>query len=89
MNEAVAWYAAQAPGLELKFVAEIETASRRIAEYPHAWHPLGDGIRRYRLSRFPYELIYVAEGNDLIVLAVAHLHREPSYWRSRMAERSS
>lgn len=41
-------------------------------------------MRRCRLSRFPYGLIYAIENADTLVLAVAHLHREPDYWRDRL-----
>jgi plasmid stabilization system protein ParE len=83
LDEAVAWYAAQAPGLEQRFIGEVRKAQKRIAERPHAWRPLGDGVRRFRLGRFPYGLIYVVEAGEVLVLAVAHLHRKPNYWRSR------
>jgi toxin ParE2 len=43
LDEAVAWYAAQEPGLERRFIDEMRTARKRIAERPHAWCPLGDG----------------------------------------------
>ncbi len=52
LDEAVAWCVAQAPGLERRFIDEMGTARKRIAERPHAWRPLGDGVRRFRLGRF-------------------------------------
>jgi toxin ParE2 len=85
LDEAVAWYAAQEPGLERRFIDEMRTA-KRIAERPHAWRPLGDGVRRFRLGRFPYGLIYVVEAGEIVILAIAHLHRKPNYWRSRLSK---
>jgi plasmid stabilization system protein ParE len=82
LDEAVAWYAAQSPGLERRFIDEMRRARKRIAERPHAWRPL---VRRVRLARFPYGLIYVVEAGEIVVLAVAHLHRRPNYWRSRLS----
>ena len=35
------------------------------------------------MARFPYGIIYTTDGNDLLVIAVAHLHRQPNYWRDR------
>jgi hypothetical protein len=66
------------------FLIEVLSAADRIAQLPQAWHPLGEGLRRCRLSRFPYGLIYAVENGDLLVLAVAHLHRRPEYWRDRL-----
>jgi hypothetical protein len=32
---------------------EVLSAADRIARFPEAWHPLGEGVRRCRLSRAP------------------------------------
>lgn len=34
-------------------------------------------------SPFPYMLIYTIEESEIIVLAVAHQHRKPNYWKNR------
>jgi toxin ParE2 len=82
LDEAVAWYAAQAPGLERRFIDEMWKARKRIGERRH---PLGANLRRFRLGRFAYALVYVVEADEIVVLAVAHLHRKPNYWRSRLS----
>ena len=84
LDEAVRWYGEQAPGLGNAFLIEVLATADRIMRFPEAWHPLGDAIRRCRLSRFPYGLIYTIDGDDVLVLAVAHLHRRPGYWRDRV-----
>jgi plasmid stabilization system protein ParE len=84
LDQAIHWYRAQAPGLDDAFFLEVLSAAERIAHFPEAWHPLGGGIHRYRLSRFPYGLIYTVDNGDILVLAVAHLHRRPDYWRDRL-----
>ncbi len=45
---------------------------------------MAQDIRRCRLSRFPYGLIYTIDNGDVLELAVAHLHRRPDYWRERL-----
>jgi len=42
------------------------------------------GLRRCLLSRFPYGIIYGVDSETIIVVAVAHLHREPRYWIDRI-----
>jgi hypothetical protein len=86
LDDAIRWYGAQAPGLGDAFLIEVMTAADRIERYPQAWHPLEQGLRRCRLTRFPYALIYVVENSDIIVLALAHLHRKPDYWRERLQQ---
>ena len=83
LDQAIHWYTAQAPGLGDAFLIEVLSAADRIARYPDAWPPLSEAVRRCRLSRFPYGLIYTIDKGDALVLAVAHLHRRPDYWRDR------
>jgi toxin ParE2 len=87
LDEAVSWYAAQAPGLGDAFLVEVLRAFDLIERFPAAWHPLGTHTRRCRLARFPYGVIFARDNDDLLVLAVAHLHRRPGYWRDRLKER--
>lgn len=49
-----------------------------------AWHPLGGAIRRCQMQRFPYGIIYEPSEAEIVLIAVAPLHREPEYWRSRV-----
>jgi len=84
LDGAVAWYESQAPGLSKRFLEEVRLAGRRILAHPQSWRPLGGGARQCRLSRFPYGLIYEIERHEIVIVAVAHLHREPDYWRDRL-----
>lgn len=84
LDEATAWYCAKSQGLDQRFLTEIETALARIQEWPTAWHSLGRGLRRYRLQTFPYGVIYAVRKDEIIIVAIAHLHRDPQYWRERL-----
>lgn len=84
LDDAIAWYAEQAPGLGDAFLIETLKTIKLIEQYPKAWHPLTQQIRRCRLRRFPYSVVYAQDGSDLLVLAVAHQHRKPGYWRARL-----
>jgi plasmid stabilization system protein ParE len=84
LDEAISWYAAQAPGLGEGFLVEVLRSIQLIQRHPEGWHALVPGIRRCRLRRFPYSVIYTAEQGDLLVLAIAHQHRKPAYWQKRI-----
>jgi hypothetical protein len=83
LDEAVSYYNGQVAGLGDAFLLETVAAIERIRQFPDAWHPLGEGIRRCRLRRFPYGLIYHADETGVLLIAVAHTHRRPGYWRER------
>lgn len=84
LDEAVSHYDSQSPGLGNAFLLESVAAIDRIRRFPEAWHPMGNEIRRCRLRRFPYGLIYSNDETGILILAVAHSRREPSYWRDRI-----
>ncbi|MEQ1776406.1 MAG: type II toxin-antitoxin system RelE/ParE family toxin [Burkholderiales bacterium] len=86
LDEAVAYYEAQVAGLGDAFLLEALRVIDLISIYPDAWHPLSADIRRCRLSRFPYGVVYMQEPEGIIVLAVMHLHRKPEYWRGRAGD---
>lgn len=84
LDDAIAWYDAQVPGLGRTFLLEVLRICRLIEQFPDAWHPLTPELRRCRLARFPYGVIYAKEQVDIVIVAVAHLHRAPRYWKSRV-----
>lgn len=83
VEDAFAWYEEQSVGLGREFLDELDRAVRRIATFPLAATVIELGLRRCLLSRFPYGLIYGVDEDTIVVLAVAHLHREPRYWINR------
>jgi toxin ParE2 len=83
LDEAVTFHESQVPGLGQTFLAETLASLDLIRRYPNAGHPLSTNTRRCRLSRFPYGLIYQANELEILIVAVAHLHRRPNYWSKR------
>lgn len=84
LDGAVAWYNEQAAGVGQEFLDELDRAVRRAATFPMSCPEIESGVRRCLLARFPYGLIYGIDGDTIVVIAVAHLHREPRYWVDRM-----
>jgi toxin ParE2 len=87
LKDAVVFYNAQRPSLGDEFRDEVWETIQRIQRFPDAWHPLSASVRRCQMNRFPYGLIYASTGNEILIVAVAHLHRSPDYWRSRADEK--
>ena len=85
LDEAISWYAEQAPGLGDAFLIEALKTIQLIENFPQAWHPLTPLIRRCRLRRFPYSVVYTQDGPGILVLAIAHQHRKPGYWEGRIS----
>ncbi len=81
---AVQWYLARNETAATKFAAELDRAVDLIVETPARW-PLGEhATRKFVLQRFPYAIIYREKEKTVEVLAIAHGHRRPSYWKKRL-----
>jgi len=78
-----AWYYERGTHLAFEFEREIERAIRLIAEAPARWPAYQKNYRRVLVRRFPFSLIYQIRATDIVVLAVAHGHRLPGYWKNR------
>jgi plasmid stabilization system protein ParE len=65
------------------FLDKIASAVEDIAENPQRWPVIQLDIRRRLIHRFPYALFYRVDPDEIVVLAIAHLHRRPVYWIGR------
>ena len=81
---AARWYAERSATAAVAFSDEMDAAESAIARLPDAWPRFDDDTRRYLLRRFPFSVIYRVESRRVLIVAVAHGHRRPGYWKSRM-----
>ena len=77
------YYEAHAENLGLDFIAAVEATYRRLVIFPESGHSFGSRLRRVLVPGFPYGLVYRAEADRVLIVAVAHVRRRPGYWRSR------
>lgn len=75
--EALGWYEQKHIGMGDAFLAEMERTNGFIASNPQLYPAVEAEIRRANLSRFPYSLYYVIDGQTVNVLSCFHQHREP------------
>lgn len=72
-----------------EFADVVEAAAELILQWPEAPPPYGGRqreppIRSWHLGKFPYRLVYVVRGGEVLVLAYAHESRRPGYWAHRL-----
>jgi toxin ParE1/3/4 len=78
------WYMERSEPAASRFAAELGQAIANIAEAPDRWPASNHGTRRFLLQRFPFALFYRELPSVIQVLAVAHGHRRPGYWKKRI-----
>ena len=83
VEESVDFYSVQGAGLAQKFQGSLALALRRIKEQPESFAiELGE-FRACRLKDFPFTVYFTIHNDMIIVGAVAHHSRHPTYWASR------
>ena len=83
-DEAFDWYERQRPGLGVEFVRSVRAAFDRVRQWPDRYATVHKDVRRVRVKRFPYSVLYTIEPNELVVVAVFHGRRDPKVWQSRV-----
>jgi len=85
---AARWYAERSNFAATGFADEIDSAIAAIEQNPEAWPRYDHGTRHYLLRRYPFSVVYRLEETRILIVAVAHGHRRPEYWKSRLQNRT-
>jgi len=81
--EARAWYEEKASGLGSEFARAVDGAATGILRFPKAFPTAHGPVRKAVLRRFPYSLLFIVEGHDIVVLGCFHHRRDPRTWADR------
>jgi plasmid stabilization system protein ParE len=81
--ESLIWYGKRSQRAAEGFEAEFENALTQIAAAPLRFARCDQRHRRFLMRRYPYQVVYRSEGDDIVVIAVAHAKRKPLYWKNR------
>lgn len=77
------WYRAVDEALVIRFEESVATVFERIVEQPRLFPVVHRDVRRALLKTFPYGVFFRSVGDDLVVVAVLHLRRDPRAARRR------
>ena len=84
LDEATDYYLLNAePGVSRKFANAVGTALDLISTHSAIGALTQHRARRLPLRGFPFDLVYRADRQGLIIIAVANQCRRPGYWAGR------
>jgi len=83
--ESIAYFESKRAGLGASYLAEFERIMGIACAAPHRY-PVEklSGVRRIRMKRFPFAVLFREDSGTVQVLAVAHVRRRPQYWLGRL-----
>lgn len=89
LEEAVAWYEMELPGLGARLISAFEHGAHLLSE-PNpplmqiTGNAAGLGAKKLILHRFPFSLVTVQHDQTITIVALAHHSRLPDYWHGRL-----
>ena len=83
-EEAVQFYKDRGRILGQRFAGEIRSAIAKIVATTDRWRVVEQDVRICRARVFPYAVLYTIESDYILIVALAHGKRRPSYWRHRL-----
>ena len=86
LDDASEWYERRGEGLGNDFRRAVGQVVDTIGLYPNIHPVLYGRVRRARIGRFPYSVIYAARGDRITILGIFHNRRDTRLWRRRWRE---
>jgi toxin ParE1/3/4 len=83
-HEQIAYYDAEARALGDKFIADVYAVVSEIRQYPESGARVSRNVRKRVLTTFKYNILYVAEEKEIVIVAIAPHRKRPNYWRKRL-----
>ena len=84
--EAIAYYDLQRENLGDRFEQELQATVNFVTKHPLAGKRISRTVRKFPLRKFLYNLIYIVQESEIVIVAVAHHRRRPAYWIRRLAD---
>ncbi len=82
-NDAFNWYEDQQAGLGNEFYRELTRCFEFILENPLLSRVVYRSLRKRKLDRFPYLVVYQVTDDELSVVSVFYGSRNPAVWKRR------
>ncbi|MBL4774628.1 MAG: hypothetical protein JKY87_01025 [Mariprofundus sp.] len=83
-DEAIEWYEFQTAGLGNRFKKLVVSQIKQLQHNPSWYLKEDDEIYKAYIPKFPYKILFTFDDQKIVIWAIAHLHRKPSYWQSRV-----
>jgi len=82
-QKAAQWYERETSGLGVAFLEVVGRTLELLAERPLLFPVVYRDVRRALVKRFPYGIFFRLRPNQIRVIAIVHLARDPGVWQRR------
>ena len=83
LRKAKSYYERQRRGLGRDFLSRVLDQFERIALYPLAAPVVERNVRKIGIEKFPFEIYYRLNDQEIFVFAIIHERRHQDFWKKR------
>lgn len=83
IEESVAWYNEQLPGLGKRFKASVKAQINDLRDEALLYPEKYNAVHCRKIKSFPFLIHYIVKNNVVNVVAVFHTSRDPKEWLDR------
>ena len=83
LEQSAVWYEEHEPGVGVRFQHFVSATEQKFRRNPEVGRPY-PRTRKWRVNRFPHNIIYREETDRIVIIAIAHAKRREDYWESRL-----
>lgn len=83
IDEQYSAYKSKRAGLGLDFLLCVEEALDKLLRNPLIYRKFHRELRKISVRRFPHRIMYLIDGEKIIVTAVFHVRKDPTSWDNR------
>ncbi|MFI4859547.1 MAG: type II toxin-antitoxin system RelE/ParE family toxin [Phycisphaerales bacterium JB063] len=77
LTASMLFYETQSEGLGTRFLASVYETCSNLRLFPNAGRIAFDDLRKMKVARFPFGVVYRVEHTEIVVYAVVDLRRDP------------
>ncbi|MDZ4790211.1 MAG: type II toxin-antitoxin system RelE/ParE family toxin [Hyphomicrobiales bacterium] len=86
LDEAIEYYNSKVKGLGDELFGEVISSAQALLDFPELWPKVRKNIRRCRIKRFPYSLLYSINIREILIIALMHDKQQPRYCLKRLKD---
>ncbi len=83
MIHAAGYYEQQQKDLGKRFLVSVQETIERIQINPLLFPVVHLDVHRCLIKIFPFGILFKILQDQIIIIAVMHIHRNPDYWKNR------
>lgn len=84
IQESISWYEQQVPGLGRRFLIQLEEAKNRISANPASFSFLKDPVRKCKINKFPYLILFTIQDKAVHILGITSTRRSDAFLEKRL-----